>query len=301
MQKKTAALIGSTSFLISHLAPVLASNNFDIHFFGRKVNPQFPNATFTKFDYPDFPLDFTILEKFDLIVFASSLGVQHGINEPKEWIYDVNTFLPSRLLLHLDKVAYKGCIFTFGSYAEIGKNNLESTAFNEEELISSPFPVANDYAGSKRMLTSFIFNNSFNFPYYHLILPTIYGEGENKNRLIPYLINGIKNNQEMTLTAGEQTRQYIYIGDMVQVILEMIQTLPQSGIYNAPATETLKIKDVIDRVFLRLKGDKNLIKSNNNRGDVAMKSLILNSSKLLKKLKFKASVNIEEAVDLYNI
>ena len=300
MQKKKVALIGSTSFLVSHLAPLFSSASFELHFFGRKKNNNFPNEAFYLFDYPNTSLDFSILDKMDIIVFASSLGVQYGVVDPKDWMYEVNTFLPSRLLLHLDKVGFKGTVFTFGSYAEIGKNNLENTAFTEEDLVKSTFPGSNEYGGSKRMLSSFIFNNHFNFSNYHLILPTIYGEGENENRLIPYLINGIKNKKEMILTAGEQTRQYIYIGDMVQVIFEMLSTLPPSGIYNAPAVNTLTIKEVIDKVFSHLNGDRKLINTNSGRNDVAMKALILDSSKLSKVVKYQWKVTIEQAIEKYN-
>ncbi len=300
MEKKKVALIGSTSFLVSNLAPFLKSDEYLLSFFGRKPNADFPNAEFHLFDYPQAPLNFEMLLQKDIIVFASSLGVQHGQNDPADHIYDVNAFLPSKLLLYLENNNFKGGIFTFGSYAEIGKNALENTSFSEEELLNSTFPVANAYAGSKRVLSHFIHNNSFSFPYYHLILPTIYGPGENKNRLIPYLINGIKNNKEMSLTQGEQIRQYIYIEELSKLIIEIIKTLPASGIYNVFAAETLKIKEVIEKIFSRLNGNKNLIQPNTTREDVAMKSLILNASKLEKIISFKPSVLIEDSIEKYN-
>jgi nucleoside-diphosphate-sugar epimerase len=300
MKKKKVALIGSTSFLVSNLAPFLNSEDYTLSFFGRKPNGDFPEAPFHLFNYPETTLDFEPLLQSDIIVFASSLGVQHGQNDPADHVYEVNAFLPSKLLLFLEKNNFKGSIFTFGSYSEIGKNNLEYTSFSEEELINSPYSVANAYAGSKRVLTHFIHNNSFSFSYYHLILPTIYGPGENKNRLIPYIIDSIRSNKEMSLTQGEQIRQYIYIEDLSKLIKEMSKTLPDSGIYNVFAAETLKIKEVIEKIFSHLKGNKNLIRTNTRREDVAMNSLILNSSKLEKIISFKPSVLIEDSIEKYN-
>ena len=41
----------------------------------------------------------------------------------------------------------------------------------------------------------------------------IFGEGQNENRFLPYLINNCINNRDFKLTKGDQIRDYLYIKD----------------------------------------------------------------------------------------
>lgn len=52
----------------------------------------------------------------------------------------------------------------------------------------------------------------------HFILPTIYSEYEDQNRLIPYMLRAIKNGEKLSFTSGEQVRQYLYVDEVPRMI-----------------------------------------------------------------------------------
>ncbi|MFZ9848776.1 MAG: NAD-dependent epimerase/dehydratase family protein [Flavobacteriales bacterium] len=291
-------VIGSGSFLASNLIPLLRKNEKNIVHFGRKNTAQ-NNELFHLFQHPNSPLDLSILLQADVIIYAASLGVQSGDNSPSEWIHEVNTNIPSNIFTFLQKNNFKGSIFTFGSYFEIG-NNANEISFDESDIISSSLPAANIYTESKRNLTRFIHQNTFDFTHYHLILPTIYGENENKNRLIPYLVNGLQAKQKITLTQGTQIRQYLYVEDLCHLIAQTIEKPIPSGIYNVSPFETIKVRDLVNKIVNLLNASSNSIEFNSiERQDLSMKALLLNCHKLEKACSWQPKYSLEEIIHKY--
>lgn len=103
--------------------------------------------------------------------------------------------------------------------------------------------VPNAYCISKRLLSRYFSSVSDKIPFLHFILPTIYGE--NENRLIPYLVRAIKNGEKQSFTSGEQVRQYLYVDEVPKIIEEAIDRHIPSGIYNIEGNETLSVKQLV--------------------------------------------------------
>jgi len=272
MQNKVA-IIGSDSFLAGYLIDEL-DDNFHITGFSRRNGKNLPNHVV--FDYPQNAIKVSDLLHFDIIVYCAGSGIQSGLDV--DLIYPLNTFIPIEIAAFLSKNQYKGVLITFGSYFEIGSNSQERS-FTEEEVINSSFPVPNSYCTSKRLLTKFIQSENLLIKHYHFILPTIFGKGENKNRLIPYLVSSLINNKEPSLTSGYQTRQYIHARDVAKIIANILQkTHVPSGIYNMPSKETILIKDLVSQIYRKL--EKNQTAVTISKYDETMKFLALNANKL---------------------
>lgn len=54
-------------------------------------------------------------------------------------------------------------------------------------------------------------------------LENYYGENEPKGRFIPGVIDKLKHDEIILLTAGDQKRDFIYIGDVIQAIISLIE------------------------------------------------------------------------------
>ncbi len=299
------AIIGSNSFLAEYIIRELLNNNIKSVLYGKYPSPEFSSCQFNVFNFPSSPIDYSQLLAFDSIIYTAGAGVQVNKNETIGNVYELNSFYPIRLSNALASNNYQGKLVTFGSYFEIG-NESDRRYYSENEIITALNEISNPYGNSKRLLSRYF--SSFTdspFLYYHLILPNIYGKGENSQRLIPYLINSIKNNEEIKLTNGEQVRQYIYASDIAKTILDIITGYYPKGFYNLCQNEAIKIKELVKKVFVicnclerfnssRLFGSK-------QRSDTAMPFLLLNNEKAQKTFAFQPTITIEEGIKSYLI
>jgi nucleoside-diphosphate-sugar epimerase len=269
------AIIGSDSFLAQYLIQNLSPDHTIVGY-SRNNNSQL--SQHVPFDYPGTNVDFEKLLAFDAIIYCAGSGIQAGRSD--DFVYELNTFLPLNLALYLNEHSYSGKLITFGSYAEIG-NNLDEKAFTEAELLTSLLAAPNNYCVSKRLLSRFFHSASLKIKYFHLILPTIYGSGENPNRLIPYLVNCLRSDQKPKLTSGHQTRQYIHTKDAAALLREVLmsQNAP-SGIYNVPCYETRLVKDIVAEIYEAMHVEQLEKPDGLQRYDESMKFLKLDSTKI---------------------
>jgi hypothetical protein len=235
----------------------------------------------------------------DIIIYTCGAGIQSNRNEPFQDIYYLNTFFPIKLYKELELHNYKGKVITFGSYFEYG-SNLEQKKLTERDILCSLNPVPNDYCVSKRLLTRFIDSNHVSYTKWHFILPTIYGEYESPHRLLPYIINSIKNNTKIVLTSGLQVRQYLYIDEIPAIINTAFKNNLVSGIYNIAGPDTYSVRDLTKSIFSFFKKNLNEeIFGGIEKSDESMKDLQLDGTKLYSTIKVKAKVSVIDVIQKY--
>jgi nucleoside-diphosphate-sugar epimerase len=294
------AIVGSNSFLAEYIIRILVRHNIEPALYGTTSSIEFPLLEYTAFKFPEQPIDYKDLLEYDAVIYTAGAGIQANLNETTEIIYELNSFLPIRLATMLSVNNFKGKLITFGSYFEIGNETTERY-YSENEVISSVKKVPNDYCASKRILSRF-FSNDQNLDFYHLILPNIYGKGENPQRIIPYLINSLKNNEDIKLTSGEQVRQYIHATDVAKTIFDIINENYQKGFYNLCRPEPIQIKELVKKIF-DLCGQKDKfglgLFGANEKSDTSMPYLLLNNAKALHTFKYQPEILIEEGIKTY--
>ncbi|QNN41459.1 NAD-dependent epimerase/dehydratase family protein [Pedobacter roseus] len=248
---KKIAIIGCNSFLARNFVEAYGNENF-FYLYGRTLHHNYDalvNYKYIEFNYPSNKLNLDDFLNYDVIIYAAAGGVQANLQESNLLTYQINTFFPIDLVTHLEYNNFKGKIITFGSYFEIGNNN-KFSPFDEESLVFASGSIPNSYCDSKRLLTRFYSNKQFNVTWYHLILPSLYGPGEDENRLIPYLINSLKEKKKPRLSSGEQIRQYIYISDLVNLMSLLIDQDIKADLYNVAGLDLpLSIKALVARIF----------------------------------------------------
>ena len=233
----------------------------------------------------------------DVVLYAAALGVQSSQPAKAVDVFKVNTFAPILLAEKLKENAFKGKLVTFGSYAEIGDTDDFSKRYNEEDLLLSEGRIESDYCLSKRLLSKYFSNLKAPFLFYHYILPTIYGKGENRNRLIPYLIDSLVNNTPIKLTAGHQIRQYLLVQNLIEILFECIDKSIPAGIYNIPSAETLSIKALVQIVFnAAQKQLKAEVFGTEQRQDTSNRVLQLDSKKISALVNLPKLTTVEEFV-----
>lgn len=292
-------ILGSNGFLSNAIARYANNKSWTLEVYGLGEPVGVKYDKFVKCDLMDEELDCTGLLDADIIVYAIGAGIQSNLKEGYNLIYSLNVTAPVTICNKLKELDYKGVFVTFGSVFEMGETK-EAHFFTEEEVVASKAPAPSDYVVSKRMLTRFVTSYKHDFTHWHFIIPTIYGEAENPKRLIPYTINAIRNGEPLHFTAGDQTRQYVYVNEVPRLIeLSFEKKLP-SGMYNIQGNETLTVKEIV-KLIHKVMGREVPCDcfGTAQRTDVGMKYLALDGSKITSFTRFTASTCIEEIISRY--
>lgn len=245
MQK--IGIIGGNSFIGRQILKEFSTLNFEIISWGRKTT-DFAYC----FDYPQILVEVNSLLDVDFIFYTAGVGVQAGEKPTKENLYGVNTLTPINLINQLTDYHYKGTFISFGSYFEIGGQDDEVKRTEEEVINSSSKPI-NEYTLSKRLLSKFINDqlaNNNGIRLMHLILPNVFGVGEDSSRLIPSVVKGVKDNKETFISSGTQVRQFLSVRDLTAFLSKIVSasnTLP--GIYNLGSRNIMPVKELVEAIL----------------------------------------------------
>lgn len=258
---------------------------------------------FTQVNLVTQTLNYNEVATADVVIYASGAGVQAALSTPSLLMYQLNVSTPIAITLGLKKVGFKGTYVSFGSYMEIGINDEEGKAFNEDDVVCSMLPVSNDYALSKRLCGRYMRDFRADFTSYHFILPNMFSEDDLKpgTRLVPYTLQYLqdycagKNPDAPKFSAGTQTRQFITLEEMIQTVDKAIIAKIPSGLYCIGGGEYLSIRNLIKRLFAIYDvpcKDEYFGQSVRRDGDI--KSLRLNGAKLNNTLGYQPDKSIED-------
>lgn len=293
------SILGCNGFLSTAIAKYANSQEWELDMYGLDEPVGHTYCRFVKCNLMDAELDCSPLLDSNIIVYAIGAGIQSNLKEGFNLIYNLNVTAPVTICNKLKELGYQGCFVTFGSVFEMGETQ-ECRFFSEEDIQTSTANAPSDYVVSKRMLTRFVTSYSHEFTHWHFIIPTIYGPKENPKRLIPYTINAIKQGGELHFTAGDQTRQYIFVEEVPKLLELAYQKHLPSGMYNIEGRETLTVKEIVEKIHQAMgKEVPSGCFGTASRTDVGMKYLALNGKKLYDLIGFKASVNIEHVIHEY--
>ena len=293
------SILGTNGFLSTAIAKFANQESWKLDMYGLDAPMGHAYDNFYKVNLMDAELDYSNLLDSDLIVYAIGAGIQANLKEGANIIYSLNVTVPVTICNKLKELDYRGRFVTFGSVFEMGETN-ETHFFNEEEILTSLCPAPNDYTVSKRMLSSFVSSYEHEFIHWHFYIPTIYGAGENPKRLIPYVINAIRNGENLSFTAGSQTRQYVHVSEIPRLLALAIEKDLPSGLYNIEGKETLTVFEIVSLIHQAM--NKKIPEGcfgTLQRADVGMKYLALDGGKLRDAIGFEASISIIDVIDTY--
>lgn len=293
------SILGTNGFLSTALARFCNKMGYSLQMYGLEYPNNCYCETFKKLNIINEEIDYNILCQSDIIIYSIGAGIQSNLRESINKIYTLNVTVPINICNKLKIYGYSGYFITFGSIFEIGKTLIRHP-FCENDILLSQNEVTSDYAISKRLLTRFITSYEHNYTHWHFIIPTIYGEGENTMRLIPYTLDAIRNSKTLSFTGGDQIRQYVYVNDVPTIIYKsLIKQLP-SGVYNIEGPETLSVKEIVTLLHTALgKIVPEKCFGTYERSDSGMKYLALNGNKLYSAINYFPSTKIIDIINLY--
>jgi nucleoside-diphosphate-sugar epimerase len=305
MNKKIISIIGSNGMLSCFLTKVYYNNNNQVDVYGLNPPTDYNCDNFIMINLLKDQLDYQQLIKSDMIFYASGAGVQAALKTDSSLIYTLNVFVPVEITIQLKKLNYRGIFVSFGSYMEIGLNNENGKAFTEDDIVLSSNPVTNDYALSKRIYGRYMRDFNADYIFWHFILPNMFSYNDIKpgTRLIPYTLQYLQavkrgeNPKKPDFSEGTQTREFILMEDISQVLNKAIEKQLHSGIYNIGGGDFMSIRNLLERIFAIYKIEcKDEFFGKEIRRDGDIKSLKLNADKLKKAIDYLPSTKIEDII-----
>lgn len=158
-------------------------------------------------------------------------------------VADVNLGGTINLLRALRLVDYEILITTCS--AEVYGRN--PAPFREE---MPPDPVS-PYSFSKAAATSFCRMAAVSLGASVRVLRffLVYGPGQGGERFLPQLIRAGLSGKQFKMTAGEQTREYTYVDDVVEGFLAAVRAGPGKGeVYNIGSGEEISLRKLVSKV-----------------------------------------------------
>lgn len=293
------SILGTNGFLSSAIAKYANVVGWSLDMYGLDEPVGHKYNNFYRVNLMDAELECSSLLDSDMIIYAIGAGIQANLKEGFNLFYNLNVTAPVTICNKLKELEYKGIFVTFGSVFEMGETK-EERFFTEEDVLTSLCPAPNDYTVSKRMLSKFVSSYKHDFKHWHFYIPTIYGAGENPKRLIPYVINAIRNSDELHFTAGDQTRQYVHVSEIPRMLALAFEKNLPSGLYNIEGKETFTVKEIVTMIHQAMgKEVPDGCFGSVQRADVGMKYLALEGKKLRDSIGFKAQIDICHCIESY--
>ncbi len=126
----------------------------------------------------------------------------------------------------------------------------------------------------------------------------IFGIGEGKGRLLPFVFERLKNNEEIDLTPGEQVRDYLYIKDVAEAYVKVLQCeLFDNEVYNICSGKGVSVKELLEKVADIVGIDEGLLKfgAKKYRENEAM-YIVGNNSKFKDKTNWEPRYSLSDGI-----
>ena len=125
----------------------------------------------------------------------------------------------------------------------------------------------------------------------------MYGPGQRKQSLIPYIKRSLKNNLELKFKTPNKAHDFIYIDDVCRFIVSCLKKDIRSNIFDVGTGKTTSVIKILESIKNIYKYDVNLskfLKFSKNKKSISKQRANIISAK--KKLKWKPILSIKNGI-----
>ena len=292
---------GGAGFIGSHLVEELLSNEHEILIFdncltGKKENLEITgNFTFINDDFGS-ENSLEVIEKFDPDIcfhLAAQSSVVVSVENPA-LDFEHNILQPIKLIQVLLKSNCKKFVFTSSGGTIFGEPSVIPTA--EEDYADEP---ESPYGVAKKRLNELIkimLKNS-SMTYSILNLSNVYGPRQDPHGeagVVSIFANKYLKNEEPTIYGdGQQTRDYIYVKDVVSALIKASK-IEENHFLNIGTGIETSVNDLANSMKIQFKSEINPIYKPAREGE--LNRSVLNNTKAKQELNWKPNYSLDDGM-----
>ncbi len=293
---KNILIIGGTGFIGYHLAKKCLKKNFKVTSISKNQPKKIRFLKKVKYIICDIN-NKKILKKidnnFDYVV---NLGgyVDH---KNKQETYRSHYLGLKRLTKIFIKKKIKKFI-QIGSSMEYGR--VRSPQKENFNCYPESIYAISKFLSTKHLITLY---KKKKFPAVILRLYQVYGPNQDKNRLIPIIIDSCKNNKSFPCSSGVQLRDFLFVDDLIDAILRCLDKKVEGKIINIGSGKIIQVKKIINQIVNFYKAGKPLFGSIKLRNEEMLRVYpsLLSARKFLGwKSKVSFGKGILKTINFYN-
>ena len=309
---KKVIVTGGLGFIGSNLIKILLKKKYYVinldkityssNFYNVKEFSKNKNYKFIKIDINNRKKIFHILTKFKpnaIFNLAAETHVDRSIDNPESFIK--SNILGVFNLLEAFKIYLKKSKKI--KLIHISTDEVYGDILNGRSKEDDPYKPSSPYAASKASSDHLVYSyiRTFKIPAIITNCSNNYGPKQHPEKLIPKLIYNIINNKNLPIYGkGLNSREWIYVDDHCEALIKIFERGKIGNFYNIGSNlnvNNLKISKLLIKIAkTKIDIGKNVkIKFVKDRPGHDMR-YALNSSKLIKKLRWKPKINISNGL-----
>ncbi len=284
-------ITGGSGFIGMHLIKKLLSNGYEVKVLALEDNPNFPKeVTFIKGDLVKKENLTKFLKEIDVLIHLAG-----SILPPDNIMMENNVMSTFNLISEALNYPIKHIVFT-SSVAVYGKDKKEK--FKE---IDECFPNTN-YGLSKYLAEKIVlyWGNLTGKPVTIFRPFNVYGPGNYKGIIYSFYTDIKNKNKAIIYGDGTQERDFMYVGDFVEVIYKAIK-IKQNGIFNLGNLKKYSILEIFKLFKKIMKKDVKVQFNKNEEGKVFNINQDLTHAKSVLGWEAKTPIKegLEKTIDWY--
>ena len=211
----------------------------------------FKNYSFFKYDICNFEKLNEVFINFQpeiIIHFAAESHVDRSIFAPKNFMESNIIGTYNLLELCRKHSENKNIIFHHISTDEVYGDIKDGLPSSEEDAYRPSSPYSSSKAASDHLVRSW--HRTYGIPIFITNCSNNFGPFQNKEKLIPKVINNIINNKDIPVYGdGKQTRDWLYVDDHIDGILKVIEKGSIGETYNLGGNNEITNIDLIKQII----------------------------------------------------
>lgn len=125
----------------------------------------------------------------------------------------------------------------------------------------------------------------------------VYGEGQRKNSLIPYILRSLKKGKTPKIFNINEENDYIHVDDVSSLFMRIIKTKFKSDIYDLGSGKLTSVHKILNIIKKKMILDKLKIQNKKNYKKSFKKKLKANMIKVLNTFNWSTKLNINEGIE----
>jgi len=248
------AITGTTGFLGRHLIAAALERGHSVRALVRAGRPAPDGAEPVLGELSDRAALHRLVAGAEVVVHLAALGVQ---SRDRDWerMVSVNVRQPLALAEEASR-AGAGLLVAAGTVLEYrGHGRLPDAPAplpalcGEESSTEAPEPYGATKAAGGLVLRAR--TRELGLPCWYLRLATMYGPGDDTQKLLPAALEAARERRQFDTTGGEQVREWLHVDDAVEALLGAAAAPPRAGCetVNVGTGEGVALREVVGRAF----------------------------------------------------